>query len=154
MTIYWKTRRGRPAIRDITRDCSLGLAPEKHSLRLGTSANPVSSYSSTAATLPDLLPSVITSVVHDSAAPVAHYSAAIDTPRCIANSLCGVTAGGIAMLGAATRGWAISGLVGQRGALSGDGLETWLQVFDEELGPVPGEGELSVVYASSAPGAG
>ena len=52
------------------------------------------------------------------------------------------------------RGWAISGLVGQRGALSGDGLETWLQVFDEELGPVPGEGELSVVYASSAPVAG
>ena len=58
------------------------------------------------------------------------------------------------MLGATTRGWAISGLVGQRGALSADGLETWLQVFDEELGPVPGEGELSVVYASSAPVAG
>ena len=46
------------------------------------------------------------------------------------------------LLGAATRGWAISGLVGQRGALSGDGLETWLQVFDEELGLVPGEGPL------------
>ena len=46
------------------------------------------------------------------------------------------------MLGAATRGWAISGLVGQRGALSGDGLETWLQAFDEELGLVPGEGPL------------
>ena len=44
----------------------------------GRTANAVSSCSCNAAALPHLLPSVITSVVHDHAAPVAHYLGAID----------------------------------------------------------------------------
>ena len=40
---------------------------------------PAPSYSCNAATPTNLLPSVITSVVHDHAAPVAHYLGAIDT---------------------------------------------------------------------------
>ena len=46
--------------------------------RIGRTVNAVSSYSSNAATLPDLLPSVITSVVHDSAAPAAQLPTALD----------------------------------------------------------------------------
>ena len=42
--------------------------------------NAVSSYSCSVATPPDLLPSVIVSVVHDSATPVAHCLGAVDTP--------------------------------------------------------------------------
>ena len=46
--------------------------------RIGRTVNAVSSCSYNVATLPDLLPSVVTSVVHDSAAPVAHLLAALN----------------------------------------------------------------------------
>ena len=47
--------------------------------RIGRTVNAVSSCSFNVSTLTDLLPSVITSVVHDHAAPVAQYLGAIDT---------------------------------------------------------------------------
>ena len=46
-------------------------------------ANAVSACSCNAAAPTNLLPSVITSVVHDHAAPVAHYLGAIDTDHCM-----------------------------------------------------------------------
>ena len=46
--------------------------------RIGRTVNAVSSCSFNVSTLTDLLPSVITSVVHDLAAPVAQYLGAID----------------------------------------------------------------------------
>ena len=46
--------------------------------RIGRTVNPVPSCSFNVSTLTDLLTSVITSVVHDLAAPVAHYLGAID----------------------------------------------------------------------------
>ena len=46
--------------------------------RIDRAVNVVSYYSCNVATLPDLLPSVIMSVVHDSAAPVAQFLGAID----------------------------------------------------------------------------
>ena len=47
--------------------------------RIGRTVNPVPSCSFNVSTLTDLLTSVITSVVHDLAAPVAQYLGAIDT---------------------------------------------------------------------------
>ena len=46
--------------------------------RIGRTVNAAHSYSCNAAAPTNLLPSVITSVVHDHAAPVAHYLGAID----------------------------------------------------------------------------
>ena len=50
--------------------------------RIGRTINAVSSCSFNVSTLTDLLPSVITSVVHDHAAPVAQYLGAIDRWGC------------------------------------------------------------------------
>ena len=47
--------------------------------RIGRTVNPVPSCSCNVSTLTDLLPSVITSAVHDHAAPVAQYLGAIDS---------------------------------------------------------------------------
>ena len=49
--------------------------------------HPVSTCSFNVSTLTDLLPSVITSVVHDHAAPVAQYLGAIDTLNHVVHSL-------------------------------------------------------------------
>ena len=52
---------------------------QKNPTKNSRTANAVSSCSCNAATPTNLLPSVITSVVHDHAAPVAHYLGALDT---------------------------------------------------------------------------
>ena len=54
-------------------------SPRRAGRRIGRTINAVSTYSCSVATLPDLLPSVIMSVVHDSTAPLAQHPIAFDT---------------------------------------------------------------------------
>ena len=59
-------------------------SPRRSRRRIGRTINAVSYCSCNVATLPHLLPSVITSVVHDSTTPVAQLLGAIDSPDPVA----------------------------------------------------------------------
>ena len=59
-------------------------SPIRSRRRIGRTVNAVSYCSCNVATLPHLLPSVITSVVHDSTTPVAQLLGAIDSPDPVA----------------------------------------------------------------------